>query len=154
DLGVDARDVGTAVRLMIGGEEEVARFRDPAVGEDYEVQLRLAEKDRDEERDLEALYLPREREGSTPATFPEEPDLGPTGGLVQLSNIASVNPIMSASRIDRIDRQRQVGVRAQVAPGYALADRIAAMRQAAKEMNLPAAYTTYISGRGRELEKT
>jgi HAE1 family hydrophobic/amphiphilic exporter-1 len=43
DLGVDARDVGTAVRLMIGGEEEVARFRDPAVGEDYDVQLRLAE---------------------------------------------------------------------------------------------------------------
>jgi HAE1 family hydrophobic/amphiphilic exporter-1 len=154
DLGVDARDVGTAVRLMIGGEEEVARFRDPAVGEDYDVQLRLAEKDRDEEQDLEALYLPREREGGTVANFPEEPDLGPTGRLVQLSNIASVKPVMSASRIDRIDRQRQVGVRAQVAPGYALADRIAALRQAAAEMNLPAAYSTGISGRGRELEKT
>jgi HAE1 family hydrophobic/amphiphilic exporter-1 len=154
DLGVDARDVGTAVRLMIGGEEEVARFRDPAVGEDYDVQLRLAEKDRDEERDLEALYLPREREGSTPANFPEEPDLGPTGRLVQLSNIASVKPVMSASRIDRIDRQRQVGLRAQVAPGFALADRIAALRQAAAEMNMPAAYSTSISGRGRELEKT
>jgi HAE1 family hydrophobic/amphiphilic exporter-1 len=154
DLGVDARDVGTAVRLMIGGEEEVARFRDPAVGEDYDVQLRLAEKDRDDPQDLEALYLPREREGSTPANFPEEPDLGPTGRLVQLSNIASVKPVMSASRIDRIDRQRQVGLRAQVAPGYALADRIAALRRAAAEMNMPAAYSTSISGRGRELEKT
>jgi HAE1 family hydrophobic/amphiphilic exporter-1 len=41
-----------------------------------------------------------------------------------------------------------------VAPGYALADRLAALRQAAAEMNLPAAYTTSVSGRGRELEKT
>jgi HAE1 family hydrophobic/amphiphilic exporter-1 len=41
-----------------------------------------------------------------------------------------------------------------VAPGYALADRLEALRGAAAQMNLPAAYTTTISGRGRELEKT
>ena len=157
DLGVDARDVGTALRLMVGGEEEVARFRDPAAGEDYDVQLRLAQGDRDDPQDLDALYLPRE---SGPAGAPAsagvngDPDLGPSGGLVQLSNIASVKPVFSASRIDRIDRQRQVGVRAMVAPGYALADRLEALRQAAADMQLPAAYTTAVSGRGRELEKT
>jgi len=56
-----------------------------------------------------------------------DPDRGPSGRLVQLSNIATVKPVFSASRIDRIDRQRQVGVRAQVAPGYALGDRIDAL---------------------------
>jgi hydrophobic/amphiphilic exporter-1 (mainly G- bacteria), HAE1 family len=161
DLGVDARDVGTALRLMVGGEEEVARFRDPAAGEDYDVQLRLAEDDRDEAQDLEALYLPRE--GGPPAGAPASPGMsadpmmGPAGGLVQLSNIATVNPVNSASRIDRIDRQRQVGVRAQVfagKEGYGLADRIEALRGAAAEMGMPAAYTTAVSGRGRELEKT
>jgi HAE1 family hydrophobic/amphiphilic exporter-1 len=157
DLGVDARDVGTALRLMVGGEEEVARFRDPAAGEDYDVQLRLAVDDRDEAQDLEALYLPREGRsagGSPAASASVTEDAGPAGGLVQLSNIAAVSPVNSASRIDRLDRQRQVGLRASVEPGYALGDRIEALRQAAAGMNMPAAYTTAVSGRGRELEKT
>jgi HAE1 family hydrophobic/amphiphilic exporter-1 len=47
-----------------------------------------------------------------------------------------------------------VSVRASVAPGYALADRIQALRGAVAEMNLPIAYTTTVSGRARELEKT
>ncbi|HEV8167780.1 MAG TPA: efflux RND transporter permease subunit, partial [Pyrinomonadaceae bacterium] len=58
------------------------------------------------------------------------------------------------SRIDRLDRERQVSVRASVAPGYALADRIEALRETVREMNLPTAYTTTVSGRARELERT
>jgi len=45
-------------------------------------------------------------------------------------------------------------MRASVAPGYALADRIEALRGAVAQMNLPAAYTTTVSGRARELERT
>ena len=45
-------------------------------------------------------------------------------------------------------------LRASVAPGYALADRIQALRVASAQMNLPAAYKTSVSGRGRELERT
>jgi HAE1 family hydrophobic/amphiphilic exporter-1 len=45
-------------------------------------------------------------------------------------------------------------VRASVAPGYALADRIEALRHTVAEMNLPTAYTTTVSGRARELERT
>src|SRR5207244_6791818 len=60
----------------------------------------------------------------------------------------------TASRIDRVDRQRQVTLRGAVAPGFALADRIEALRREVASMNLPAAYTTSVSGRGRELERT
>src|SRR6185295_864406 len=60
----------------------------------------------------------------------------------------------TASRVDRLDRQRQVSLRASVAPGYALADRLEALQQAVKEMNLPPAYSTAIGGRGRELART
>src|SRR5690606_17150494 len=42
----------------------------------------------------------------------------------------------------------------QIAPGYALADRLEALEQAVREMNLPAGYTTSVSGRGRELQRT
>jgi HAE1 family hydrophobic/amphiphilic exporter-1 len=44
----------------------------------------------------------------------------------------------SPSRVDRLDRQRQANVRAGVAPGYALADRLDALRTAAAELDMPA----------------
>jgi len=47
-----------------------------------------------------------------------------------------------------------VSLRASIGPGYALADRLEALRTAAAELTLPAAYSTTISGRGRELERT
>ncbi len=73
---------------------------------------------------------------------------------MQIGSVAQVEEVKSASRIDRIDRQREVRLRGSVAPGYALADRLAALRSAVGEMNLPAGYTTSVSGRGRELERT
>jgi HAE1 family hydrophobic/amphiphilic exporter-1 len=73
---------------------------------------------------------------------------------VRLDNVVNIKRDTSPSRIDRLDRERQVSVRASVAPGYALADRIEALRGTVAEMNLPTAYTTTVSGRARELERT
>jgi HAE1 family hydrophobic/amphiphilic exporter-1 len=53
-----------------------------------------------------------------------------------------------------VDRQRTVSLRAAVAPGFALADRLEVLRKAAEELGMPAAYTTRAAGRGRELERT
>nr|MBA3442314.1 efflux RND transporter permease subunit [Pyrinomonadaceae bacterium] len=137
DLGVDTSDISTSLRLMVGGDEEVTRFRDPSVSEDYDVQLRLTDTNRRDAATIEHLYVPSSQ-----------------GRLVRLDNLVTIKEDTTPSRIDRLDRQRQVSLRANVAPGYALADRIEALRGAVAEMNLPAAYTTTISGRGRELEKT
>ncbi|HKR11087.1 MAG TPA: efflux RND transporter permease subunit, partial [Pyrinomonadaceae bacterium] len=137
DLGVDTSDIATSLRLMVGGEEEASRFRDQQINEDYDVQLRLTEADRRDVDTISRLYVPSSR-----------------GGLVRLDNLVKITRDTSPSRIDRLDRERQVSVRASVAPGYALADRIEALRGAVGEMNLPIAYTTTVSGRARELEKT
>jgi len=137
DLGVDTSDIATSLRLMVGGEEEASRFRDETINEDYDVQLRLTEADRRDVGTISRLYVPSSR-----------------GGLVRLDNLVKITRDTSPSRIDRLDRERQVSVRASVAPGYALADRIQALRGAVAEMNLPVAYTTTVSGRARELEKT
>jgi HAE1 family hydrophobic/amphiphilic exporter-1 len=137
DLGVSTEDVARALRVMVGGDEEVTRFRDPAVNEDYDVQLRVQQQYRDNPASILQLYVPRQG-----------------GGLVRLDSVVKIVPSTSPTRIDRLDRQRQASVRAGVGPGYALADRLEAMRGAAKEMNLPAAYSTSISGKGRELERT
>ncbi|HEX2225387.1 MAG TPA: efflux RND transporter permease subunit [Thermoanaerobaculia bacterium] len=137
DLGVDMSDVSSALRLMVGGDEEVSRFRDPAVNDDYDVELRLAEGTRNDPASILRLYVPSN-----------------SGKLVRLDSLVRLEEATSASRIDRLDRQRQVSIRASIAPGYALADRIEALRQAAAEMNMPPAYSTAVSGRAREMERT
>ena len=136
-LGVSTDDIASALRIMVGGDDRVSRFRDPTVNDDYDVQLRLAEGDRNDPTTISRLYVPREN-----------------GGLMRLDNLVKIVPGTTASRIDRLDRQRQVSLRGGIAPGFALADRLEALRAAFKEMNLPSVYTTQISGRGRELERT
>ena len=137
DLNVDTENIASALRLMVGGDDEVSRFIDPSVNEDYDVQLRLSQPDRKDIGTISHLYVPRAG-----------------AGLVRLDNLVLVAPAMSASRIDRLDRQRQVSLRAQIAPGFALADRLEALNRAVREMNLPPEYSTTVSGRGRELERT
>ncbi|MDQ1639138.1 MAG: hypothetical protein QOF62_2477 [Pyrinomonadaceae bacterium] len=137
DLGVDSSDIATSLRLMVGGEDRASRFRDESINEDYDVQLRLDERDRSDVATIQRLYVPSSR-----------------GGLVRLDNLVKIKRDTSPSRIDRLDRERLASVRASVAPGYALADRIEALRGAAADMHLPAAYTTTVSGRARELERT
>ena len=137
DLGIDARDIGTALGIMVGGNDQVTRFHDYQVNEDYDVQLRLSEGRRNDDRSIEKLYLPRKG-----------------GGIVPLSNVARLVPAMTAGRIDRSDRERMVAVRAGVAPGYALGDRIEALKQAAVDLNMPAAYSFSVTGKAKELERT
>jgi HAE1 family hydrophobic/amphiphilic exporter-1 len=137
DLGVDTSDISTNLRLMVGGEEETSRYRDERINEDYDVQLRLSERDRGDEGTIARLYVPSSR-----------------GGLVRLDNLVKISRETSPSRIDHLDRQRQVSLRATVAPGFALADRIEALRRSFAQMNLPAAYTHTVAGRARELERT
>ena len=136
-LGVDTEDIANALRIMVGGDQRVSRFRDASVNEDYDVQLRLSEADRTDLSSISRLFVPRQGDG-----------------LVRLDNVVKLVPATTASRIDRLDRQRQVSLRAAVAPGYAQADRIAALRSEVAAMNLPPAYSSRVSGRASELETT
>jgi len=167
DLGVSTDDIATSLRLMVGGEEEASRFRDESVNEDYDVQLRLTEADRSDVGMISRLYVPASRAGAitgggsssggTASGTGTSGNAGTTSSrsrLVRLDNVVKITRDTSPSRIDRLDRERQVSVRASVAPGYALADRIEALRQTVGEMNLPTAYSTTVSGRARELERT
>ncbi len=136
-LGVNASDIAQALRIMVGGDERVTRFRDDAMNEDYDVQLRLKIEDRNAPEMIGGLFVPRQN-----------------GGLVRLDNVVNLVPVRTASRVDRLDRQRQVSLRAAIAPGYAQADRIAALRAEVNAMGLPTGYSTSVSGRARELETT
>jgi HAE1 family hydrophobic/amphiphilic exporter-1 len=87
DLGVRISDIADALRVMVGGDERVTRFRDEAMNEDYDVQVRLKEADRNEVEPIERLFVPSE-----------------SGSLVRLDNVVKLVPTQAASRIDRLDR--------------------------------------------------
>jgi len=137
DLGVDSQNIADALRLMVGGDDQVSRFRDPSVNEDYDVQLRLSDQDRSDKATISRLTVPSSK-----------------GNLVSLNNLVDIKEETSPSRVDRLDRQRVVSLRASVAPGFALADRLEALRKAAVDMHLPSTYTFTVQGKGREMEKT
>ncbi len=142
DLRVDTAEIATALRLMVGGDTEVSRFRDPTIDEDYYVQLRLDDKQRGDLGIISRLLVSRQYAPQGPSN------------LVRLDNVVSLVSGFTASRIDRSDRQREVRLRASILPGFGQADRIAALRGAVGEMRLDPGYTTAVSGRARELEKT
>jgi HAE1 family hydrophobic/amphiphilic exporter-1 len=136
-LGVETEDIASALRIMVGGDERVSRFYDASVNDSYDVQVRLREEQRREEGEIARLFVPKK-----------------DGGLVRLDNLVKLVPATTASRIDRLDRQRQVSLRAGVAPGFALADRLEVLKEEAQTLNLAPGYTTRIAGKGRELDTT
>ena len=137
DLDVDTQDVATALRLLVGGDDEVTRYRDVAINDDYDVQIRLTEQDRQDVATIGRLLVPSR-----------------DGRLIRLDNLVTIEQSTSPSRVDRLDRQRDARVRGNVAQGYGLADRLEVLRAAAVDMDLPPGYVFTIGGRGKELEKT
>jgi HAE1 family hydrophobic/amphiphilic exporter-1 len=137
DLGVDATDVATALRIMVGGDDRVTRYRDDSTNEDYDVQLRLDKQYRGDPDTIARLYVPSQR-----------------GGQVRLDNVVHIERGVAPSRIERLDRQRTVRLFAGIGPGYALGDRLEALSAALDGMNLPPGYSYLVLGRGREMERT
>jgi HAE1 family hydrophobic/amphiphilic exporter-1 len=136
ELGVDTQDIATALRFLVGGVTEASRFRDPALDEEYDVRLRLRAEDRSAPDRLGELLVARSG-----------------GGTVRLDNLVEIREAATASRIDRLDRQRQASLRGNVAPGYALADVVSNLRTLADELHMPPEYSTTVSGRAREMER-
>jgi len=137
DLGADAADIAGSLRLMVGGDDEVSRYRDEKLAEEYDVEVRLIGADRNSMSNISKLYVPSSK-----------------SKLVRLDNVVDMKETQSIYRIEGLDRQRQVGVRANVAPGFGLGDRLPLMYAEAEKLNMPAAYTTTVIGRGREFERT
>lgn len=137
DLGVDAADIAESLRLMVGGDDEVSRFRDDKLAEEYDVEIRLQDADRDSVASVSKLYAPSSK-----------------AGLVRLDSVVELREGVTAYRIEGLDRQRQVSLRANITGGYALGDRLPEMEKAAAALNMPSAYSTTVIGSGAEYDRT
>ena len=74
-----------------------------------------------------------------------------SGELVQLRNLVSFNEGSGPASIDRLNRQRQITVSANPAPGVAQAEGQAALEAAFASLDMEPGYNLVTSGQSREL---
>jgi hydrophobic/amphiphilic exporter-1 (mainly G- bacteria), HAE1 family len=164
-LGVDVQEIADTLRIAVGGDDRVSRFYDAQADDAYDVELRLLGVDRDDPVSISQLYVRTMRPASglltsTAMAGAGAPLISGLGygsdatPLTRIDNLVRFEETYSPSRIDRLDRQRMAAVRANLAGGYALADRVQAVQAAADEMGLPPGYSTRVMGGARELQKT
>lgn len=157
-LGVDVQEIADTLRVAVGGDDRVSRYRDLSIDDAYDVELRLVGIDRDNIESISQLFVRAHPDPGMMDSLSMSPSLTnvSAGGTVptRIDNVVKFEYNEAASRIDRLNRQKMVSVRANIAAGYALGDRIEAMHAAAEEVGIPPGYHTEVLGGGRELERT
>lgn len=130
DLGVKVEDIATSLRTMVGGEEDITKYKEG--DELYPVRTRVDREFRDRPETVSALYVPSSKIG-----------------LVRLDNVASLEERKGPSQIDRLNRQRQVTITANL-DGLGLGDAIARADRIAKSVVVDPGYQTSLIGKGKE----
>jgi HAE1 family hydrophobic/amphiphilic exporter-1 len=135
DLGVRISDIGSALRLMVAGDDEISSFRDGA--EQYPVKIRVLESQRDDVAAVGKLTVP-----------------SATGGQVRVDNIAQMVRGFGPTQLRRLNRQFAIEVQADLAPGHALDEASGDMRRLMTELNLPPGYSFSMRGQTQYLDET
>lgn len=129
DLGIPVQTVGLTLQSMLGGRQ-VTRFKKD--GEQYDVIVQVAPRDRSRPNDISDIYV-RARDG----------------GMVQLANVVDVAEGVSPQSLNHFQRLRSVSISGQIAPGYTLGEALATMEATAKRVLAPSAVTD-LNGQSRE----
>src|SRR5207237_8654433 len=87
-LGVDAREIAETLRVAVGGDDRVSRYRHATVDDAYDVELRLVGLDRRDVESISQLYVrttpraaaSRRRDQSSAAAVPH---------LTRIDNVVS-----------------------------------------------------------------
>jgi HAE1 family hydrophobic/amphiphilic exporter-1 len=133
DLGVRVQDISQTVNALIAGQE-VTTFN--AASDQYEVVLKAQDSFR-----------------RTPDSIANATVRTASGELVQLRNLVSFNEGAGPAQIDRLNRQRQITVSANPAPGLSQAEGQAALEAAFRSLDMEPGYNLVTSGQSRELSR-
>lgn len=132
DLNVSVASIASAMRTLVGGDEQATTYRE---GEDrYDVMLRVNKEFRNSPSALSRLYVPSTALGNVP-----------------VSNLATLAPATGPTKIERFNRQRQILIQGNIGPGGSLSEAIDTINRTVAEMNLPYEYSTGLLGRSKEL---
>ncbi|HEX8773297.1 MAG TPA: efflux RND transporter permease subunit [Pyrinomonadaceae bacterium] len=131
DLGVRVGDIAQALNTLVAGQK-VSTFNEGT--DQIDVRVRATGEFRASVEGLKRMIVPSTKIG-----------------WVSLDNLVSVDEGAGPSAIDRLNRQRQVTLLANVRPGGSQAAVIDRMNQFVKELNVDPAYKTGLAGRSKEL---
>jgi len=131
DLGVRVGDIAQSLNTMVAGQK-ISTYNEGT--EQYEVRLRAEGSARASKENLARLFAPSAKLG-----------------LVSLDSVVKIEEGSGPSAIDRLNRQRQVTLTCNVAPGGSQSAVLAELNAAVEGMNLEAGYQTGLVGRSKEL---
>lgn len=132
DLGVSVSELATTVSALVGGNI-IGKFS--TEGRRIDMRMRLLASQRSRPEDLSAIRV-RAQNGDT----------------VPLSMVVTQRETAVLQTINRLDRERAVGISANVAPGHSQAEAMAKVAELAKD--LPLGYRAVPGGQASQLAET
>jgi HAE1 family hydrophobic/amphiphilic exporter-1 len=129
DLGIPVAAIASTLNVLVGGEP-VSKYKE--FDEQYDVWLRAELPHRDKAESISRLMIP-----------------SPKGGLVQLTNLASLEPAKGPASIDRYGMQRQVVVTANLEGDKPLSDAVEELSHYVDSLGLPPDYRYEFLGRAK-----
>jgi HAE1 family hydrophobic/amphiphilic exporter-1 len=135
DVGVDIREISSAVLQMIGGQE-VSKFKDSERAKRYDVRIRLIKDQRMNPEDITEISIRT-----------------PKGGLIKLAQVAEVEEGIGPNLINRKDRQRSTTIYADTVGGKKLGEAIKEVEQLAKR-HIPSGYAYNFFGQAEAFKES
>jgi HAE1 family hydrophobic/amphiphilic exporter-1 len=131
--GVSVASIGDAVNSMIGG---VRAGKFTRAGKRYDIRLQLLGRDRSDPQDIKKIWVRNNR-----------------GEVIRLSEVVKVEQKTTLLTISRKNRERAIGVYANVAQGYSQEQAITEVERLAKEI-LPEGYRVVFSGTSKTFQES
>jgi|CXWL01.1.fsa_nt_gi HAE1 family hydrophobic/amphiphilic exporter-1 len=131
--GVSIQSIGTTINAMIGGVRS-GLFTDK--GRRYDIRVRAETRDRLDVESIRKLYVRNVR-----------------GEMIRLSDVVNIEEKPTLLAITRKDRERAVGVFANIAPGKSQAQVLADIEKLGKEV-LPDGYHLVLSGSSQTFKES
>jgi multidrug efflux pump subunit AcrB len=132
EIGVSVSDLANTVSALVGGNT-VGKFATD--GRRIDMRMRLLAAQRSRPEDLGEIQVRTQ-----------------TGQSVPLSLVVTQTETAVLQSISRLDRERAIGISANVAPGHSQAEAMARVTELSKE--LPFGYRTVASGQASQLAET
>jgi multidrug efflux pump len=133
DVGTEVEAVGRTLETLLGGRQ-VTRFKQG--GKQYDVIVKLSDKDRTKPADLSAIFV-RNKEGN----------------LVQLSSLVKIRETVAPKELNRFNKLRATTITANLAPGVTLGQALEFMDKSAKEV-LETSAQTALDGQSRDFRES
>ncbi|MGE3341826.1 MAG: efflux RND transporter permease subunit [Vicinamibacterales bacterium] len=133
DLGVTVASISEAVNFMMAGQD-VTTFNEG--NEQYDVVLRAEPRMRGDVEAMRRITVP-----------------GADGATVPLASVVTLREATGPANIDRLNRQRQITLLANVPPGGSQTEALEAIQGTVAALGMEPGYAGTLTGQSRELER-